>query len=268
MATLIQNIQQVISDFSSIKSALEERNVDADNTPTCEYGNKVLSIKDNQQLLGDILSDNIQEIVLPDSVTSIRKYSFYCNDVVRAITFSDNTEKICKYAFMNCTTIEYLKFGTGLQIIEENAFCNCSKLSEVHFSNNLKSIGTMAFRSCTSLSEIIIPNGVEKISSQAFDGCNKVKKLFLPNSITSLYTNSFMNLSSLVEITVENGFCSDNLTLSASTLLTREALVNILNALGSRVDNMKYTLTLGTNNLAKLTDEDKKIAYAKNWDLK
>lgn len=268
MATLIQNIQQVISDFSSIKNALEEKNVDVSNTPTSEYGNKILSIKDNQQLLGDILSDNITEIVLPDSVTSIRQYSFYYNNVVRAITLSDNTTKIGKSAFMNCSTIEYLKFGKGLQIIDDTAFCNCQKLSEIHFSNNLKSIGLSAFRYCTSLSEIIIPQGVEKIFGEAFSGCNKVKKLFLPNSITSLNSSSFLSLSALVDVTVENGFCADNLNLSNSTLLTRETLVNIFNALGSRVDNMKYTLILGTNNLAKLTDEDKEIAYSKNWNLK
>ena len=54
--------------------------------------------------------------------------------------------------------------------------------------------------------------------------------------------------------------------LSASTKFTREALVVVLNNLGTPTSTQ--TLTLGSTNLAKLTEEDIAIATEKNWTLK
>ena len=56
-----------------------------------------------------------------------------------------------------------------------------------------------------------------------------------------------------------------NFNISSSTLFTREALVEILNNLAT-VTSTK-TLTMGSTNLAKLTDEDKAIATNKGWTL-
>ena len=53
--------------------------------------------------------------------------------------------------------------------------------------------------------------------------------------------------------------------LSDSTKLTREALVVVLNNLGTPTSTQ--TLTLGSTNLAKLTEEDIAIATEKNWTL-
>ena len=51
-----------------------------------------------------------------------------------------------------------------------------------------------------------------------------------------------------------------------STLFTREALVEILNNLARL--SFSRTLTMGSDNLAKLTDEDKQIATSKGWNLR
>ena len=58
------------------------------------------------------------------------------------------------------------------------------------------------------------------------------------------------------------------LHFSAYTGLTRENMVNhILVKLGDNTGQAAVTLSLGSTNLAKLTDEDKAIATAKNWTL-
>ena len=56
-----------------------------------------------------------------------------------------------------------------------------------------------------------------------------------------------------------------NFYISASTKFTREALVEILNNLATVTSTQ--TLTMGSTNLAKLTDEDKAIATGKGWTL-
>ena len=55
------------------------------------------------------------------------------------------------------------------------------------------------------------------------------------------------------------------LNISSSTKFTREALLEIIGNLKT-VTSTK-TLTMGSTNLAKLTEEDKAIATNKGWTL-
>ena len=57
-----------------------------------------------------------------------------------------------------------------------------------------------------------------------------------------------------------------NLNISSSTKFTREALVEIIGNLKAQTSGSK-TLTMGSTNLAKLTDEDKAVATGKGWTL-
>ena len=49
--------------------------------------------------------------------------------------------------------------------------------------------------------------------------------------------------------------------------LTHQSLLNALNGLYDLTGGTSQTLTLGSTNLAKLTDEEKAIATNKNWVL-
>ena len=74
----------------------------------------------------------------------------------------------------------------------------------------------------------------------------------------------FSYCSSLEEIHMIN--INVNLNISASTKFTREALLEILGNLKAQTSGSKK-LTMGSTNLAKLTDEDKAIATNKGWTL-
>ncbi len=83
--------------------------------------------------------------------------------------------------------------------------------------------------------------------------------------------------SQLILVNYVNSKCDDieigdgalqPINISSATGLTRENIVNhILVKLGDNTGQSALTLTLGATNLAKLTDEDKAIATAKNWTL-
>lgn len=88
----------------------------------------------------------------------------------------------------------------------------------------------------------------------------------IPRLDTSKVTNMsymFNGCSNLEEIHMTG--MKTNFDISVSTKFTREALVEILNNLAT-VTTTK-TLTMGSTNLAKLTDEDKAIATNKGWTL-
>ena len=73
----------------------------------------------------------------------------------------------------------------------------------------------------------------------------------------------FYGCSALEEVHIHN--LGENLDLSACTKLTHDCLVELINNLQT-VTSTK-TLTLGSTNLAKLTDEEKQVATNKGWTL-
>ena len=58
-----------------------------------------------------------------------------------------------------------------------------------------------------------------------------------------------------------------DIAINNSTYLNRTTLLKIINALVDLTGQTTKTLTLGSINLAKLTDEEKAIATNKNWTL-
>ena len=76
--------------------------------------------------------------------------------------------------------------------------------------------------------------------------------------------NVFSNCTSLTTITGNPNF-KVSLSLSACKNLTHASLMVVINGLQTVTETQK--LTLGTENLAKLTEADKKIATDKGWTL-
>ena len=77
----------------------------------------------------------------------------------------------------------------------------------------------------------------------------------------------FGDTSGLENITIGGEICSD-ISFSGNTKLTHDSLMSIINHLkdfsGTTTTN---TCTLGSRNLAKLTDAEKAIATEKGWTL-
>ena len=96
------------------------------------------------------------------------------------------------------------------------------------------------------------------------------------NDCMSLTTLPYMNLASVtnatnawagcINLTILGGFgaISTDFSLSDSTLLTVDSLMNVINQAGTVTGK---TMTLGSENLAKLTDEQKAVATNKGWTL-
>lgn len=82
--------------------------------------------------------------------------------------------------------------------------------------------------------------------------------------------NLFYRCSKLENITINGVIKITGLSFSPCTLLTHDSLMSIINALydyAAEGSTGTYTLTLGTTNLAKLTDAEKAIATQKGWTL-
>lgn len=94
------------------------------------------------------------------------------------------------------------------------------------------------------------------------DGLVTITKLILDESVS--FPNTFYNCKALQNITIE-GVIGNNLDIHWSPL-THDSLMSVINHLQTKSSGT-FTLTLGSANLAQLSDTEKAIASGKGWTL-
>ena len=112
-----------------------------------------------------------------------------------------------------------------------------------HLVLTLPSILSLTFYDMNALKSLEVTFGKETGYSGTFGGCKALENLLVHGTIG------------------QNGF-----NVSESTKLTHDSLMSILNCLEAKTEGT-WTVTLGTENLAKLTDAEKAIATEKGWTL-
>lgn len=125
--------------------------------------------------------------------------------------------------------------------------------------------GSKMVRSVTMLGDLSF-----NFKSHPLYGCTNLTSLTLGNcskmEIFQLFESGNSNPVNLTDFSVEKLPNIDLLNVfSPLSKLTHDSLLNILNALPETTE--AYTCTLGSTNLAKLTDEEKAIAIDKGWTL-
>ena len=125
---------------------------------------------------------------------------------------------------------------------------------------NLKSVGILDISSATGT--FYIP-GKDRMTSLKFVGSVNCKLEYYPtysSGATPTYRNNFRDLE-IESINYDQNF-------SYWKCLTKQSLLNILNALVQLEEGVTKTLTLnGTYHMSKLTDEEKAIAINKGWTI-
>ena len=125
-------------------------------------------IKAHHLFLGD---DEIKDLVIPDSVTSINKG-----------------------AFIGCSGLTSVKMSDSVSFIDEKAFSGCSGLTSLTLSDSLHAIMAETFMDCSNLKELTIPASVEIIYQRAFFNCSSLESInVLSETPPFIYDNSFSN---------------------------------------------------------------------------
>lgn len=115
----------------------------------------------------------------------------------------------------------------------------------------------------TSIYDMGIP--VQKSYANAFGSCKALETIeVLRSDENTVYSNTFSDCTSLQNLTIEGTIGQNGFNVSACPL-THESLMSIINATAT-IETAK-TITLGSTNLAKLTDTEKAIATEKGWTL-
>ena len=117
--------------------------------------------------------ENLEDITIPDSVTSIGDRAFFGCTGLTSITIPDSVTSIGDGAFSYCTGLTSITIPNSVTSIGDEAFDGCTGLTSINIPNSVTSIGNWAFDGCTNLN-IRVPRRFENLDNGAFDGCKSV----------------------------------------------------------------------------------------------
>ncbi len=182
--------------------------------------------------LVDEEGNEITDYVIPEGITSVGDYAFYCCSGLTSLTILTSELSIGYNAFYGCSglTIIYIS------VEDYSAFCNNhvvgsmtsatgapiqlidyegNEITEYVIPEGTTSIGNSAFCNCIGLTSITIPSSVTSIDNYAFKGCSGLKNVTIPASVTSIVYNSFENCFGLTNVFVTlsdySAFCNNKI---------------------------------------------------------
>lgn len=241
MATIEENINRLKSAKASIKSAIVSKGVAVDDSLTI-----------------DAYADLISNIVVNQ----------YTGDTISVGDYG------MKFAYATWESIpSFLSFSKGWNF--EGMFYNNINLTGATLTITEAGVCTSAFAGCNSLKEVTL-NGAEYVADtiSMFYGCGSLSSVTIGGywEYLSRADNMFYGCGSLTDFSGLQDVHL-NIDLSPCASLTQTSLLNTINGLydfmgnGETPSSSQGTLTLGSTNLAKLTDEQKAVATSKGWTL-
>ena len=136
--------------------------------------------------------ENLQEIALPSSITSIGEDAFlYCENL-QEITLPPGVTSIGDQAFGFCENLQ------EINVTESNEFYRT--IDGVLYTKDLKAI--ICYPAGKKNENFVIPSGVTSIEDYTFRDCKSLCEITIPSSVTSIGNNAFSSCSNLQEINV------------------------------------------------------------------
>lgn len=154
---------------------------------------------------------SLKEIIIPDSVTSISRYS-----VTSAGSTSSNY-----YTFAYCTSLERVVLGSNVTKIGKYTFYGCSSLKEIEWGGVAALYG-YAFAAC-GFEELTLPEQITSFNTYAFADNVNLKKVYYYSSVSQNYL--FANCTSLETLIIAG---NDYFTEVDNVLYTKDMKTLVL----------------------------------------
>ena len=150
-------------------------------------------------------SNGIEELTLPNSLTTIDYFTFAFNTNLKTIHFGTGLKEIAYGAFKGCSGLENIDLSTSnIENIQSSAFSQCTSLTSVKFPSSLRQIYGSAFSETTALQTVTFNDGLDGIGSSAFSSSG-LTTVTLPNSLTYLGDYAFSGCKDLASISIGTG---------------------------------------------------------------
>ena len=213
-------------------------------------------------------------------------------DIINGADLSSSVTDM-NYMFQNCYSLQTIPLLNTSSITDMNyMFDSCSSLQTIPLLNTSSVTGMSGmFNQCYSLQTIPLldTSSVTNMSSM-FNSCRSLQLIPLLNtsSVTnmnqmfigcySLQTIPQLNTSSVTNMSSMFSSCSYlefltmtniklSFSISSSTKFSQETLEALIDNLVDLTGQTAQTFTMGSTNLAKVSQEKKDLATARNWSL-
>ena len=133
----------------------------------------------------------IRNLVIPDGVTKIGRYTFYYCNAIKSVTIPDSLTKIDYRAFYGCTSLEKVNI-TDLKAWYKIAFDGrdsdpMNYAGNLYLNNQLitelrvpetQNISGSRYYNYKCIEDVFIPKTLTKIEIGAFENCNNIKNIY------------------------------------------------------------------------------------------
>ena len=266
-------------DFKSNVKVMEMI-VDKLTVPTSS--NKQIIIQSNKYILNFKCTENTNIITISGSAFSS------CSSLT-SINLPLLTTISGSNVFNDCPSLTSINLPALTTISGSGIFQYCYSLTNINLPALTTISGNNTFSSCYSLTNINLPSLTIISGSNVFNDCPSLTSINLPALTTISGSGIFQSCYSLISFLFYNTFSTltksqqftecvnlKDLQLVTNwrwslnvkdTDLTHECIIDMFNKLKDLTGENSLTLTIGANNLAKVTDAEKLIANNKNWIL-
>lgn len=168
--------------------------------PSEVKGKKVTEISENafQGVEGE---EGLEEIVIPDTVTSIGESAFK-SSTITSIEIPASVTTMGSHVFMFCDKLESIKLNNSPECIGDFMFAYCSSLKSISIPDSVKTINDFAFFTCSSLESVKCGKSLTTIKYRAFDDCVALKNIEFNSKLESIEYWSFLSCKSLEKLVI------------------------------------------------------------------
>lgn len=144
----------------------------------------------------------LSSIVLPESLESLKGYTFSHCESLTSITIPKQITEIKEYTFLNCKSLASIELS-NITSIGEGAFLGAG-LTSITIPNSVTSIGRFAFLNCKKLENVALPTNIEKLESNIFKDCISLSSITIPNRVKTIEDSAFYN-TGLTSVIIPKG---------------------------------------------------------------
>ena len=212
--------------------------------------------------------DGLEEIDIPETVTTIGSYAFANCKNLTTVTGMKNVTEIRDNAFYNCSNLKEIIIPDGVTSIGSNAFQNCTSLASVRIPNSVTSLGTYIFDGCSSLTDVALGKGLTSIPSYMFSNCESLKNIKIPYNVEAIESYAFLNDTAFTEITIPRKTTAIN-----SNAFSYPGKLNIYGISGTYAEtfanenNIKFTNRKVNASKVELNESQITLDSADNYQL-
>lgn len=199
-----KNVDEILSGIVFGCSSITNITVDPENEHYLSENGALYTIE-KDELLAYAISYQATSFTIPETVQTIG-YGVFAGSTLEEIIIPEGVTSIRAFAFARMPNIEEIVIPEGVVSIREYAFSGNPKLKEIVIPDSVVFIGERIVNGCTSLERIVWGNNLNlrQINEKSLGDCY-VKELVIPQNVDEITETAFKGLSGLENIVVAEG---------------------------------------------------------------